>query len=54
MAGPVSDRGLSNRADLDLVRVVDTAEEALDALGEAIRGEAEAGTGRGDGDGPAS
>jgi uncharacterized protein (TIGR00730 family) len=54
VAGPVADRGLINPADLDLVRVVDTAEEALDALGEAIRGEAEVDSGRGGGDGPAS
>ena len=39
MAGPVAERGMINPADLELVRVVDTAEEALAALGEAIRGE---------------
>ncbi|MEJ6542896.1 TIGR00730 family Rossman fold protein [Brachybacterium paraconglomeratum] len=38
----VVDRGMISLADLDLVRVVDTAEEALAALGEAIRGGDEA------------
>ena len=37
----VVDRGMISLADLDLVRVVDTAEEALAALGEAIRGDDE-------------
>ena len=37
----VVERGMISLADLDLVRVVDTAEEALAALGEAIRGEGE-------------
>ena len=37
----VVDRGMISLADLALVRVVDTADEALSALGEAIRGDQE-------------
>lgn len=41
LRGPVLERGTINPGDLDLLRIVDTAEEALDVLREAADSRAE-------------